>query len=113
MNVPEMTAIFMSWVCVWRGVVNPAGNLVNPPYAPFVWSPHTSATLTPGAPLGSSSVHFRSAAGTMTAFFPPAFGALFAFAAPDPCARTDAARMNDTAKAMTFLDLIETLLMLL
>ncbi|PYQ66907.1 MAG: hypothetical protein DMF54_06440 [Acidobacteria bacterium] len=85
---------------MWSGVVNPAGNLMNAPYAPFVWFPQTSAILTPGAPLGSRSVHFRSPAGTKT-------GSLAFAASPDPCART-AAITKDAASARMFLALIES-----
>jgi hypothetical protein len=107
MNVPEMITIFIPFVWVWRGAANPAGNLVIDPYAPFVWSPHRSAIMTPGAPFGSSSTHFMSAAGMNFGAFTPAFGALFAFASPAACARTAPATRIETANARMFLALIE------
>src|SRR6266851_10061830 len=107
MNVPDTITIFIAFVCVWRGAENPAGNLMNAPYAPFVWSPHRSAIWTPGAPFGSRSIHFTSAAGMNFGAFAPAFGALFAFASPAPCARTATASTNDTANTRTFLALIK------
>src|SRR5450759_2317644 len=107
MNVPDTITTFIAFVCVWRGAENPAGNLMNAPYAPFVWSPHRSAILTPGAPVGSRSIHFRSPAGMNFGALAPAFGALFAFASPDPCARTAVASTNDAANARMFLALIE------
>src|SRR6266498_2614175 len=107
MYLPDTITSFMAWVCVWSGAANPAGSLMNAPYPPFAWSPHTSAILTPGAPVGSRSVHFSSLAGMTTGPLAPVFGALFAFASPDPCARTAVASTNDTANARTFLALIE------
>jgi hypothetical protein len=57
--------------------------------------------------VGSRSVHFRSLAGMKMGALAPAFGALFAFASPDPCARTAVASTNDAANARMFLALIE------
>src|SRR6266851_8015831 len=112
MYVPDTITTFMSCVCVWRGAANPAGSLNNAPNAPFAWSPQRSATLTPGAPWGSRSVHFKSAAGMTTSRLAAAFGALFALASPDPCAKTARANTNDTPNTRMFLGLIELLLVM-
>src|SRR6266498_4454181 len=96
MYVPDTITTVMSWVCVWRGTANPAGSLKNAPYGPFVWSPHRSATLTPGAPVGSRSVHFRSPAGITTRRLAADVG-LFAFAPANPQAKTAAVSPNITA----------------
>src|SRR5712692_7359723 len=107
MYVPDTITTLMSWVCVWSGAANPAGNLKNAPYAPFAWLPHRSAILTPGAPVGSRSVHFKSLAGMTTSRLAAPFGALLAFVSPDPCAKTGAARANVITNARTFLALID------
>jgi hypothetical protein len=107
MYVPDTITTFMSWVWVWRGAANPAGNLKSAPYAPFAWLPHRSATLTPGAP-GSRSVHFMSLAGMTTSLLSAGFGAVFAFVFPDPCARTATGKANVITSIKTFLALIES-----
>jgi hypothetical protein len=56
------------------------------------------------------SVHFKSAAGHMTALAAAAFIAFFGFASPEPCARTAAASRKDTTNARMFLPLITDLL---
>src|SRR6266508_3027247 len=109
MNVPDTMTTRIPLVCVCRPAVVPGGNLISIPYAPLLWSPQRSTTLTPGGP-GVMSAHFRSAAGHMTALLAAAFGAFFAFASHEPCARTAAASRNDTTNARTFLPFITDLL---
>src|SRR5687767_7956824 len=110
MYVPDTIATFMRWVCVCRGTAYLAGSLKNAPNAPLVWSPHRFAILTPGAPFGSRSVHFRSPADRKTGCPDRACGVLLAFASPGGCARTGAARNSEIENATTFLGLIGCLL---
>src|SRR5438094_3350670 len=74
---------------------NRAGSLENAPKGPFAGSPQSFATFTPGAPAGSRSVHFRSAAEIGIGRLPDVPSLSLAVCAHD-------ARRNNNAKPSTY-----------
>src|SRR6266566_1937532 len=100
-----MITAFRSDECVWSGEEKPAGNFSMAPKAPFVGSPQSLTSITPGG-APAVGTHLRSAAGHTTAFFALPLCVPFALPASAPCASKAAATRKRTGKARVCLHLV-------